>query len=271
MLPANDAERIIEAATSRRWDDPEIDLPRLGRFIMRQAAKRHPLHLLRRRAMSGGRRAARLARPGQAGRGLSVVVLGPDGSGKSSVVEAVASRLGPAFSGVERRSFPPALRQWPDTVTRSHPQAAPPRSPVSSAVRATAYWGVHAWLAHLGVIGPKLVNNRLILHDRHLMDTLIDQKRYRYSGPTRLLRWIVAATPRPGLVILLDAPAEVVQARKGELTLDETRRQLEAYRKLVGSLSFGTLVDADASLGVVVQRVEAVIVEHMGRRVESGV
>ena len=246
LLGAEDARCVIDAARSQKWDPLNADLPRLRRVVLRRAARRHPLHLMRRRAMSGLRRAMRTMQPSRAERGLSVVVLGPDGSGKSSVVDALASRLAPVFAGVERRSFPPALRQRPDAATRSDPQAAPPRSPMSSAVRAVAYWWAHAWAAHVGVLTPKLLNNRLILHDRHLMDTTVDPRRYRYGGSLALLWAVVKASPRPDLVILLDAPAGVVQARKGELTLAETRRQLDAYRKLVGGLACGRLVDADA-------------------------
>jgi thymidylate kinase len=39
----------------------------------------------------------------------------------------------------------------------------------------------------------------------------------------------------PDLLLVLDAPAEVLQARKREVSLAETARQVEAYRKFAGS------------------------------------
>jgi thymidylate kinase len=72
--------------------------------------------------------------------------------------------------------------------------------------------------------------------------------------------------PRPHLVILLDAPPEVIQARKQEVSPEETARQREAYLKLVEEMPNGRVVDASKPLGNVIAEVEGIILDYMAAR-----
>jgi hypothetical protein len=105
-----------------------------------------------------------------------------------------------------------------------------------------------------------------VLHDRHLVDALVDPKRYRYSGPMWLLRLIWWFVPRPDLIILLDAPPEVLQARKQEVSFEESARQRQAYRSLVGSMANGHIVDAARPLERVVRDVHDIILHYLTTR-----
>jgi thymidylate kinase len=94
----------------------------------------------------------------------------------------------------------------------------------------------------------------------------VDPNRYRYGGPAWLLRLICRFVPKSDLVILLDAPAEVIQARKQEVPPEETRRQLNAYRALVAGMHNGHVVDAALPIRQVVAAVEDVILGCLARR-----
>jgi thymidylate kinase len=72
--------------------------------------------------------------------------------------------------------------------------------------------------------------------------------------------------PRPDLVILLDAPPEVLYARKQEFPIAEARRQREAYLDLVKGLSNGYTIDASKPLDKVVVEAEQVILEYLAKR-----
>jgi thymidylate kinase len=111
-----------------------------------------------------------------------------------------------------------------------------------------------------------LAHSTLVLHDRHLLDALVDPKRYRYSGPPWLLRLIWWFVPKPDLVILLDAPPEVLQSRKQEVPLQESERQREAYRSLVRPMSNGRIVDAARPLPQVVNEVQDLVLLHLASR-----
>ena len=108
-----------------------------------------------------------------------------------------------------------------------------------------------------------LQRNFLVIHDRHLLDGLVDPRRYRYAGPRWLLRLIWQTIPRPDLIILIDVPAEVAQSRKQEVDFAETVRQCQEYRALFATLSNGHVVDGSRELSEVVQDVNQIVLRHL--------
>ncbi len=254
---------IHAAAQSGDWEPVVQTLPLLRKELLGRLSRRRPLRWIGNLAGAAARRARKwLWRD----RGLNVVLLGTDGSGKSSVGQAVAADLAPAFTGHERRTFPPGLRRRGPRGTNSTPHAAAPRSYAQSVFRALAYWLPYYTLGHAWTTGRRLRRNRLVIHDRHLVDALVDPRRYRYGGPRWLLQAIWRLTPQPDLVILLDAPPEVAQARKQEVPLAETARQRDAYRQLVAALPRGHVVDAAQDLDRVVADVNALVLRFLAAR-----
>jgi thymidylate kinase len=65
--------------------------------------------------------------------------------------------------------------------------------------------------------------------------------------------------PEPRLWVLLDAPADVLQARKQEVSRDESARQRQAYLAFVGKRRKYLVVNAAQSLDSVVIEVEHAI------------
>jgi thymidylate kinase len=76
--------------------------------------------------------------------------------------------------------------------------------------------------------------------------------------------------PRPNLWVLLDAPAEVLQARKQEVSPEETARQRREYLTFVRRQQNYVIVDASQSLENVVAEVEhavtSAVTKGEGRR-----
>ena len=70
----------------------------------------------------------------------------------------------------------------------------------------------------------------MVVNHRYLLDAIIDRRRYRYSGPRWLLRFIWRIVPKPDLVLLLDAPPEVIASRKSELPLERRWRDVRVDR-----------------------------------------
>jgi thymidylate kinase len=112
-----------------------------------------------------------------------------------------------------------------------------------------------------------LARATLVLNDRHFVDILVDPKRYRYGGPLWLLRLIWRLTPKPDLIVLLDAPPEVLQARKQEVPFDETARQRNAYVSMVAGLENGHLVNAAQPFEHVVNDVGGIILRLLASRI----
>jgi thymidylate kinase len=76
--------------------------------------------------------------------------------------------------------------------------------------------------------------------------------------------------PRPKLWILLNAPAEVLRARKQEVTPEETARQCVAYLGFIRKQREHVIVDAAQPLDKVIADVECaikrVVMENEGNR-----
>jgi thymidylate kinase len=255
-------ELIMSAARSGDWRAVIARLPSIGDALRRSSARKWPGRLFRSKVSRLKASIQRLWQPA----GLSVVMLGPDGAGKSSAVEALPARLSHVFSGSKCWGFAPPLHRLIRRGPRStdQPHALPPRGGVASVLRA-GYWLVYAIGSDV-VLRLVTVRATLVLFDRHFVDVLVDTKRYRYGGPKWLLQFIWRCIPKPDLIILLDAPAGVLHERKQEVPFEETVAQRNAYLTLVSSLRNSHVVDARQSRDLVADDAARIILRHLATR-----
>jgi thymidylate kinase len=204
----------------------------------------------------------RLIRP----TGVLAVFLGADGSGKTTVINEVETTLAAMFRQTCRYHLRPNLGK---TATNRGPVIDPhgqqPRGWLLSLLK-IGYWWMDYVLGYLTDVYLRIVKSTFVIFDRYYYDLLVDPERYRYGAPlwiARLVGWFI---PRPDLVILLDASAEVLQSRKQEVPLEETRRQREAYLKLVYSLPNGKAVNASRPLNEIIRQVEDILLDYMAKR-----
>jgi thymidylate kinase len=222
--------------------------------------REHPLRVLGYWLGTLGRAIKRVAQP----TGIMVVFLGPDGSGKSSVIDRVERDLAPAFRRTAQYRLRPGRRKSGGTPV-TDPHGRPLRGTASSLAK-LAFWFVDYTLGYLGRTFPQLVRSTFILFDRYYQDLLVDPRRYRYGGPMSLARLVDRIIPRPHLFVVLDAPPEVLYTRKQEIPFEEAVRQRGEYLKLAGNLPNGHLVDASKPLDEVVAETEQIILSHMAGR-----
>jgi O-antigen/teichoic acid export membrane protein/thymidylate kinase len=264
---AGDADIIIAAVETGNWAALRRDLPRLRAQLLRRTALRHPLWLIGHHLSRLVRKVERFVRSEG---GVSVVFLGPDGAGKSTVIAGVRRDLTGLFPLTATLLFPPALLRrllgWPEGPV-ALPHSLPPRSCAASVIRAVGYWFVYYSVGYWFGVRPVLAQSTLVMHDRHMVDALVDPARYRYGGPRWLLRLIWRLVPKPDLIFLLDAPADVLQSRKQEVSPEVTARQRESYRALLAELGGGEIIDVNRPLREIVTAVDEVIMRHVGDRV----
>jgi len=185
------------------------------------------------------------------------VILGPDGAGKSSVIAGLMRELGRNGRAVQMRHLKPrmvakALRR-PNAID-TDPHGKAPRGALLSLVKIGVWLG-EEWYAHF--FHEK--RETLFLCDRYYHDLLVDPTRYRFGAPLWTARLVGRLMPRPKLWILLDAPAEVLQARKQEVTLEESERERHAYLAFVRNQRRHAIVDASQPLDKVIGDVEDAI------------
>ena len=258
------ASLIASAAKSGNWEVVRRAQRDLRRELRRGAFLRRPFWTVGYRLRKGVRRIVEFIRPSS---GLHVVMLGPDGVGKSTVVEVLQRDLAPAFCGIEYGTFAPGLlpHKPPPQGAGGQPHGKPPRSLPASIIKAL-WWIVYYSLGYHLTIRPVLARGGLALNHRYCVDAIVDSRRYRYKGPQWMLRLAWRLARKPDLVFLLDAPPEVVQARKKEVAFEETVRQRDAYRKLVQAMPYGHIIDSTQPVADVVADVERIIFEFMAER-----
>ncbi|NQX84861.1 MAG: hypothetical protein HRT67_02975 [Flavobacteriaceae bacterium] len=164
--------------------------------------------------------------------GFSIAFLGPDGSGKSTVIEGVVTSELP-FRRVDYfhlKPFPTKNGMTSQTVTDPH--ALPPYSVLKSYLKLCVFIMQYNYGWLINIITLK-IKSSLIIFDRYYDDIIVDHKRYRYGGNVgmaKLVRWFI---PKPNLYVILTAAPEIIHSRKQEVTIDELRRQVKAYKTLV--------------------------------------
>ena len=195
-------------------------------------------------------------------RGMWVVLLGPDGAGKSVVIRGIGNGVAAGFVGSDAYHLRPRVFGKGKPVTVTDPHGRPARGAGVTALKLLGLLAAN-WIAYLAVVQPRVAKGRLVLFDRYIADALVDQKRYRIPSECRwLVRVIASLVPQPDLYVVLDAPPLVLLSRKQEVSPYEAERQRREYRLLMRVLQHCLVVDASGPIGTVVDEVVAKIVDR---------
>jgi thymidylate kinase len=201
--------------------------------------------------------------------GLLIAVLGPDGSGKDTVIDGMSQEVQRGF----RRT---ALYHWrPNIILQrkpappvTNPHAIPPRGPFLSSLFLLGFV-LDYWIGYAFRIRLYLTRGTLVIFDRYFYDVIVDPKRARFAGPAWYANLLARLVPRPDLTLLLDADAELMFARKGELSVEELQRQRHAYRDLKVGVAARQIVRTDQDIDMSIGDATRAVVQFMHRRLES--
>ncbi len=249
---------VSRAAASGDWHEVVAQLPRLRGSWRRRLPRAAPWA-----------RATRVWRRVRRPTGLTVAFLGIDGVGKSTVIRGVMSALTPVFARAQYFHFKPQVipvsPRQPE-VPMVHPQGKADGLSLRSLVR-LGYYLLDYWIGYAGKVWLRRARTTLVMFDRYFYDLSIDPVRLRHRWSMALAGWLARAVPSPDLVIVLDAPPEVVRSRKQEVPcLEEGTREREEYLRLAKRLPNAHVVDATEDDTAVVRRVQQIILDHMARR-----
>lgn len=259
------SQKLTEMASSGVWEPLLENMEALRSELRRHSAQNLP-QTLRSSAIRLRHACDRILRP----TGGWIAFMGPDGCGKSSVIEAISSEFAPAYRGVVRFHMRPNfLKVRPgERAPVLDPHGKPPRGFLMSIIKGV-YMASDYYAGYLARIRPAMMRTHLVISDRYFYDMLVDSKRIRYGGPKWLLRLIGKIIPKPELTLLLNAPPEVLYSRKQEVAFEEVVRQQQAYLELARSLSSVVVIDAAQPLEAVIRESQAAIIEHFSKRTMS--
>lgn len=188
---------------------------------------------------------------------LKIVIFGPDGAGKSSVIDGLMGCLSLEGRTIRMRHLKPRivarLRSGSDGIVVD-PHGKPARGALLSLAKILA-WIFEEWYGTLF----HETKTTVLICDRYYHDLLVDPKRYRFGAPYWTAELVGKLMPRPKLWILLDAPPSVLQKRKQEVSPEETARQCNAYRAFIRRQTKHAIIDASQPLDKVIVDVEQAI------------
>jgi thymidylate kinase len=248
------------------WSEVEAQTWAMRRALVWRAVSRRPMATLATLWADLRRLTGRLRHPP----GLTVVLLGPDGSGKSTVAKAVQVSLSSTFK-VDKS----LVLHWKPIVffrrrrlggpPTTNPHGSKPRNGLGSLAALGFHW-LEYFLGGMLEILPVRFRNGLVLFDRYFYDFEVDPRRFRLALPWHWPLRMFRALPAPDLIFLLDVSPETMLARKQEVSLAELQRQREAFRSVVSRLPNGTILPSERPIESVVSDMAQSILEHLRNR-----
>jgi len=196
--------------------------------------------------------------------GFCVVLLGPDGCGKSTVARLVLERVSGSFHGGEIKYWRPhllppmgKLKVWnPSEEPKANPRPHDhPKQNLAKSLLRFFYYLLDYLIGYFPKVYVAKVKKRLIIFDRYYYDYLVDLKRYQFNIPNWLPGIFLPLIPSPDLTIYLDVDPTDLLNRKQELSISELGNQVQTFQKIVLKLPNAYVVKASRHIEDVVREI----------------
>lgn len=203
--------------------------------------------------------------------GLHIVIIGTDGSGKSTIVTGLSNFLAPSFRQVKTYHLkPPIIEKYKkSTLVVTEPHKHLPRNTVLSLLKLAVYL-VNYVLGFFINILPKKLKSTLIVFDRYYYDLMVDQKRFRMKLPKSIIKFFYYIVPKPELVFFLKTNPQIAMHRKNELNIAELERQnleFELLKNTIGSNFY--VIENNLSVDAAVDKIINIVFNFLEARLNT--
>ncbi len=261
LAPAISWERLMQAIEADDWQA----LAKSRAQVARRLFWRQPLLAAWRYFVAAVLRRIKIVSFIMGHRGLAVALLAPDGAGKSTLAKELArdlylrGRLIYMGTNIEASTVGLPTTRWLHQSLKARNGKLKKMSPGRIVLKGLSFANrlAEQWY-RAGAATYHLMSGRLVVFDRYFYDSWINK---RFNTPWKRLRrkLFESICPTPDLVILLDAPGELLYKRKGEHTPEWLEQQRRAYLALKDRLPQMRVVDATQTADDVRREVKALI------------
>lgn len=207
--------------------------------------------------------------------GFSIAVLGTDGAGKTTIIDAISEPLNEAvhnalFYEHMRPNLIPNIAQLfgreKQSGTVVDPHEAETSGFIGSLLRLLYYSTDYIFGYWFKVYPVTVKKSSIWIFDRYYYDYLIDPKRARMNLPNWVIKIMRFFIPEPDLILCLGASPEVIHTRKPELPLNEVITQVNKLKIFCENESKATWIDTGIPLDDTINQAIEVIANKMASR-----
>ncbi len=212
--------------------------------------------------------------------GFFLALIGPDGSGKSTVAEDLGEHLKPLFRKrvcyhghfgllpelkVYRNFLFKMIKEKPPDQSKTgtyEANNAPPHGLLRTLIY-VFYYSLDYFLGHRIIRRFQAIGD-LVVFDRYFYDWFIQE--YYGRAPRWLLSILKCILPRPDLVVYLSNLPGEVHRRKPELTVGQIELQSQECRKIIKNMAYGMTVSTEQPPDKVAHIISKRVVKIMTER-----
>lgn len=198
--------------------------------------------------------------------GTTISFLGPDGSGKSTIIENILKNRLP-FRRNDYFHTKPIIVKKDEQTVQSEPHKYPAYSKLKSYLKISYFIFQYnkGWFKN---IIPLKIKSSLIIFDRYFDDILADQKRYRYGAEIWFLKFARIFIPKPELYFVLTTKAEIIHERKNEVEFSELEKQIKEYESLTKNNKYFK-IDVSKTPKEIADEIIKIMMKNMSLRYEK--
>lgn len=163
--------------------------------------------------------------------GICISFLGPDGSGKSTIIDKIQTSDLPFEKSFYFHLKPKISKNKNASIQVNEPHKYKVYSSFKSYTKLVFLIIQYnlGWIKNILKLKEK---SSLIIFDRYYDDLLVDTKRYRYGGNLSVAKFVRNFIPKLDLYFILTTDANIIYQRKQEVPFEELERQINEYKKL---------------------------------------